>query len=151
MLTFGDGEWWWQPGNIRTPNPEYEQISSYAHFWGWRMVVAARKHQNSQNEQLFISEFWRSFATFPYWKWTFVVFWLFSGHLHHSSNPETNICAHFRVLTALHLPYIKNDQKTCRSPGTSFLVIFCDIYTSCNINFEGREPKSFLNHNLVNS
>ncbi len=45
----------------------------------------------------------------------------------------------------------KNDQKTRDWWTAGFWVIFCDIYTCCDINFDGRGLKSFLDHNSVNS
>ena len=57
----------------------------------------------------------------------------------------------FKIDVTVSLNVVKNDSKTHSWLIVGFLVIFCDICSSCDINFEAIGPKSILDHNSVNS
>ncbi len=78
--------------------------------------------------------------------------WVMNQKWFWASSFKIDVTGHVNEIDVTgHVNVTKNDQKTRSSLVMGFLVIFCHIYMSCNINFEARGPKSFLAHNSVNS
>ncbi len=68
------------------------------------------------------------------------------------SNDLKMICAtYLQNWCHRSLDMVKKSQNTRSIVTCGYLGFFSPYLDSCDINFEGRWPKSFLNHNSVNS